>query len=498
MKNKWLDNYNDYEVSAPEGFQGDGYSNVGRNSSPAWGGQFQEGGEIPIAQGGTKKPIYVKSKNDPRYKAYQDSLRLYKAYQFQKNNPITSNKQKDLGITNLSSYKPLKMDYEKIEKLLAKEKVLYNKQLNETKKGNYSGKAYKEYAAFSKQNPNINAYTATTVPGFEKRAISGGEDKHVINKSKKVINYYKSLGIKDENINFYTSPDVYDAKIKPISEYYDGYAVSPVYAKPKQNIETLLDLPIQNNLQPAGLVYPDNDIEADPNIRVPVRTPKYYDVTDTVNQNFGGTESKYKYYPENGDLPNIAPSPYNTRTAIPHYQMGGSVYPVNYVPEAQTGGSFPGATGFSYARTGSIPSKGPRRNQTDKTDASAQNGKEMQYYQQGLDWKPKTISRDGSVIKDDMGYWNPDNWGKVVEIGSTDITMEGVYEPLLGISDTGDTKLMKPGKNYKFKGKKVTEYPMAKNGVNQQDQKTLQQLDQLTNFTNYNKPQPGGWLNKYN
>lgn len=30
---------------------------------------------------------------------------------------------------------------------------------------------------------------------------------------------------------------------------------------------------------------------------------------------------------------------------------------------------------------------------------SAQNGREMQYYQEGLDWKPKTISRDGSVTE---------------------------------------------------------------------------------------------------
>ena len=37
----------------------------------------------------------------------------------------------------------------------------------------------------------------------------------------------------------------------------------------------------------------------------------------------------------------------------------------------------------------------------------------------------------------------------------------------------------------------------AKNGL-RQEQKGLQNLDQLTNFTNYNKPQPGGWLNKYN
>ena len=31
----------------------------------------------------------------------------------------------------------------------------------------------------------------------------------------------------------------------------------------------------------------------------------------------------------------------------------------------------------------------------------------------------------------------------------------------------------------------------AKNG-------SLVELDQLTNFTNYNTPQPGGWLDKYN
>ena len=51
MAKGWLDNYgkednyNDSSVSAPEGFRGDGYSNVGRNYSPAWGGQFQNGGK---------------------------------------------------------------------------------------------------------------------------------------------------------------------------------------------------------------------------------------------------------------------------------------------------------------------------------------------------------------------------------------------------------------------------------------------------------------------
>ena len=106
-------------------------------------------------------------------------------------------------------------------------------------------------------------------------------------------------------------------------------------------------------------------------------------------------------------------------------------------------------------------------------------------------------NKKGGVVKDDMGYWNPDNHGKIVEISSPDITMEGVDQPLIGISDEGDQKYMLPGKNYKFKGKKVREYPVAKNGV-RQEQKGLQNLDDLLNFTNYNKPQPGGWLNKYN
>jgi hypothetical protein len=103
----------------------------------------------------------------------------------------------------------------------------------------------------------------------------------------------------------------------------------------------------------------------------------------------------------------------------------------------------------------------------------------------------------GDIVKDDMGYWNPENWGSPVEIGSNNITMQDVPFDVLGISDTGDTKLMEPGKNYKFKGKKVTEFPMAKNG-RRQEQKGLVNLDDLTNFTNYNKQQPAGWLSKYN
>jgi len=165
------------------------------------------------------------------------------------------------------------------------------------------------------------------------------------------------------------------------------------------------------------------------------------------------------------------------------------------------GGALPGAVGFTYARTQNpAPSNGKYAK---KTKASAQNGMEMKFYQEGLDWNPKTISKnggwlskfeEGGVIEDDRGQW--DHPGEITEINSNDITMEGVPYDVLGISDTGDTKLMKPGKDYKFKGKKVTEFPMAKNGL-RQEQKGLVNLDDLTNFTNYNKSQPSGWLSKY-
>jgi len=98
--------------------------------------------------------------------------------------------------------------------------------------------------------------------------------------------------------------------------------------------------------------------------------------------------------------------------------------------------------------------------------------------------------KQGGVIEDDRGQWaHP---GEVTKINSNNITMKGVNYPVLGISDTGDTQMMYPNGEYQYDGSSVTEYPMAKNGS------SLVELNQLTNFTNYNTPQPGGWLDKYN
>ena len=328
----------------------------------------------------------------------------------------------------------------------------------------------------------------------------------------------------------------------------------------------------------------------------------------------GGWLDKYE---EGGELNyNDASTSFPPNFVGAGYDTTGRDYSPAWGGQFQMGGSMPGAVGFMYARTGA-PSKGPRRNQTSVTDASAQdgiglpfindvklrntlegnkpellqpgdyrlpegrmagsiypssevsrsvggedgepaylipsfkygaplqdyvgeynrtgqylggpfktwqeadefgklrhqyidkeyktlpspiktwgdgfqNGGEMKYYQEGLDFKPKSISKNGKkIIKDDLGQWaHP---GKVTQIGSNQITMQGVPYPVLGISDSGDTQMMYPNEDYTYHGSSVTEYPMMKEGGALQ----LTKLDQLTNFTNYNTKQPGGWLDKY-
>lgn len=99
--------------------------------------------------------------------------------------------------------------------------------------------------------------------------------------------------------------------------------------------------------------------------------------------------------------------------------------------------------------------------------------------------------QNGGIVKDNDGYWNPDNWGKSVEIDQSDsnsfIDMRGVYEPLLGVSNTKEKRLMFPNEKHKFKKgtTKVTEYPVSRNG----NKLTLLDLP-----INYNIKQSDKWL----
>ena len=101
--------------------------------------------------------------------------------------------------------------------------------------------------------------------------------------------------------------------------------------------------------------------------------------------------------------------------------------------------------------------------------------------------------KKGGVIKDDMGQWaHP---GEVTEISGNTMATHGYGDnPLYVVPDVGEPRMVQANTGTQtFPGAtKFTEYPMAKNGS------SLVELNQLTNFTNYNTPQPGGWLDKYN
>jgi hypothetical protein len=79
-------------------------------------------------------------------------------------------------------------------------------------------------------------------------------------------------------------------------------------------------------------------------------------------------------------------------------------------------------------------------------------------------------------VVDNRGQW--DHPEKCTMIESNSITMKNVPYPLLGIDDTGHTKLMLPEKTYKFPGNNVFEIPLKGK------HKTLG-IELLKNLSNY-------------
>lgn len=522
----WLDKYGE-EINANKGsssaskeWMGEGYSNVGRDYSPAWGGQFKDGGEIPQAQKGKVIPPRVYTD----YNAYTEAMKLYadSADLFNANKLLTApllNKKFKVDTNPWNNFS------DKIKDKKTGKKV----KVSDLNNGKY--KILDKSKVYS-PNPNIKptSYIQLVRKG-EDRPMFGDEYGSMFSTGDDY--WYAPQYDQPQPITFEPKKQQPKTQSKPKTPqkpkpggwkpltkevakgHYSGDISGMVYretgdpdnpynitvgSKPK------LKTPPEPTLKPRPFVpatklpmgeptegmqiqqrtFPKLDV---PNVNV---SGPYmvgytdYDTQQGVDRGFATAEERDAFYKQLSERQagNYQPSQGNIT----------SYYDVNR--KLAMGGSLPGSVGFTYARTNSpAPSEGPYAK---KTLPSAQNGEEMSYYQNGLDWKPKSISRDGSVIKDNNGYWNPDNWGKVVEIDSPDITMQGVNQPLVGISDEGDVQYMEPGKNYKFKGKKVKEYPVGKNGVNQQDEKVIEQLDQLTNFTNYNKPTKGGWLDKYN
>jgi hypothetical protein len=358
LKKKTKDNYgkkpnvNDVQASAGPGFVGEGYNVKGRDYSPAWGGQFQDGGSIPT---------------DKKSQKFYNTLK----------------------------------DYYSASDRTEAEKA--------------------QYAAFQRLN-EAHGYAPV---GVKNKTIMG---------KRSMINPFSGR----LNLVADADPEVGEIKSTPqklmdqyIGEYshYQQYNQNPEESKLKKTGRFLGHM-----AKDFGQMF-----------------------KNTKGLNFG--EAYNKNYVTPGTTEYEAHQVIQPKLQNEFANYYGQEWTKNR-NRLQMGGALPGAVGFSYARTQDpAPANGKY---TKKTKASAQNGTEMKFYQEGLDFKPKSISKNGSVIKDDRGQWaHP---GEVTEIGSPDITMQGVDYPVLGISDTGDTKMMYPDQDYKFDGDKVTEFPMMEKG----------------------------------
>jgi hypothetical protein len=407
------ENYNDSKATASPDMVGDGFSNVGRNYSPAWGGQFQEGGEIPNAQKGKKlKPITTNDPTDPRLHKYLDSLNLYKGYELSKKYNIQDENAKLVPKTvskGKVKYSKASVDpHNSYEDYLIYQKK-FSKKFNET----YD----KQGMEGIKKDPFFNTKKAKT-NAFKTKKDLGKYAKE----AEQLANEYEKLSFREPTeTGYWKTPDLYHPTISDIGSYYKG-AYNPIFKKPNQEViysgnpsdvaalrqkpyvagvtnpkvqeQVRLQRPnvkaIQNNLQPEGVIQSDAKLNADvSSLRPKIKQPEYYDIT-SQRQNMSGLSDYYNY---NKQKMNVDDAVRATEAAETYNKYIEEKYGkealknpkaqerlkqlkqnVEVVPQAQTGGSIPGSVGFTYARTKGIPSNGPYAK---KTLASAQNGIDM-------------------------------------------------------------------------------------------------------------------------
>jgi hypothetical protein len=517
------ENYNDYSVSAGEGFQGDGYSNVGRNYSPAWGGQFQDGGKVPATRSDSvdvynnskavqdyyKKTGYKKidvKKDSEEYlkKSITDINKLLKRikktnYTPQQKKILIKQTNEDLNwfndqLTELQNYDNPKNYLDNLEgsKKAFEEEGSYNSQKIDSgwgymdKEGTrHSSKPsleeYYKSIDSNKFNQREQSYgfldLRSPMPLYDKRITPQGFAHYKSSANDNVQMYeYDPLAVmpwdmvpvaqQEERIRkFGTSgapvnileqhPEWNTAPVtnntqptkqstpqstidfmegnygqEPITEMPQpqasaygevvdprtGYTHmtrqgSPMYPMVGQNVPEMEEGgPVKRFMQPTetfknyGYNPKENEMSTEYSTSIGgpgevYLVPGYRqgkilqypeEAFNAYGEHLGGpfktvqaaedfAQLRHKYVEQNKNIP----APFKTRD----YAMGGSI-----------GGAtqgIPGATGFMYARTGSIPDNGKYAK---KTMASAENGAEMQYYQNGLDWKPRSMAEGGEVV----------------------------------------------------------------------------------------------------
>jgi hypothetical protein len=245
---------------------------------------------IIMQTGGTKKPIYVESKDDPRYLAYKDSLTLHRVGADWYNNDY---RKKSMKNNPLLKGKDITLSEEEITRSLKNKPTGKRKMISD---GDMPYSVYKD--TYDNGKLVETKYIKTVTP---KGKI-----------------YYKDT---------YTAPQ-------------QQVIVKPKEVKPKEQLVALQPMSV-------GLQDINNGFETNLDIPTPVqRQPKGYKFRSVEGGNetsgYINSPEELKHYQElqklysNGETKNWLGTP-NSIEIIPQYQMGGKIYPFNYIPQAQDG-----------------------------------------------------------------------------------------------------------------------------------------------------------------
>jgi hypothetical protein len=355
-------NYNDASVSMSKDFVGDGYSNVGRNYSPAWGGQFAMGGSMP----GSVGFMYARTGDIPSNGPYAKKTKA-----------------------SAENGKEIKKNKE--------DKTYYSGMLP-------------EITVVGSKDPQTEEFYRTMLDRLTKEEGY----RQGISSDDPVYNDPKSV---DMVYNYPNATDNILGRYEGLMDLGKKYGFPKVHPVDKNSLLSKMATTVGGDSRPpANYDASSKTIQADSTKDWVSEMAHHIQMKDNrLNKTIQWMKN---------DLPALAISEIMLRNRFGQYHIPGTVeHEAHSVIEPKLLEEMK----KSESQYKNNPYRKKKRDEFYgdnfyKNLGAYENGGEMKYYQQGLDFKPKTISKDGSQ---------------------------------------------------------------------------LVKLDQLTNFTNYNTKQPGGWLDKY-
>ena len=436
LKKKTKDNYgkkpnvNDVKVSAGPGFEGDGYT-AQNWKSPAWGGQFEMGGALPGSVGfmyaRTQNPAPANGKYAKKTKASaQDGKALdptaddRSTLGFNTTDPAFAN-------VRTNSFVPFdRKDFEGIKQNIA---------------GYMNSPLYMERLGKSYSDPEV-------AKDVQKQRLDNLLSIKLNPKTTDKGTYYNAI---TNRVNLGASDFIDNPMVT--HEIAHGIIPNLTTSYGKQNIFSKAGLAIADLFQPFEQ-FNKSELEK-------INRPLSGRITaPNLDYMMAREEEHYKPQESKASAKTAANETYGDLTGIRQLLLDNGV--TTEFGQELTPEMFQKA--LKNPKVSNEPTFQRMKLKFSDEDIIKMNN-EVAYNNR---MTPLDQAKSGVVIKDDMGQWaHP---GEITEINSNDITMEGVDYPVLGISDTGDTKMMYPDQDYKFDGDKVTEFPMM---------------------------EKGGWLNKY-